>query len=195
MFPGYDPFQELLRRLYTDAHAQADKAAASARASRRTGTQAFRDAAAEQQHAEQLGVTPQAVQGLYRAAQAYDAALAAPPDGPNADVVRSEVEQVLGAVARAYETKDMDAINRLLEFMRYESLKQIERNPKEYRSVMWHVAVNRIDILSDGAVRASCTLTRKIDKKSGQDISDVRPTTFTLRKVAGDWKILSQSYP
>jgi hypothetical protein len=52
-----------------------------------------------------------------------------------------------------------------------------------------------VDVLDDGSVRAACTVRRQIDKKSGRDISDVRPTIFTLRRDGTTWKIVGQSYP
>jgi hypothetical protein len=195
-YPRFRPFDDLLRQLHADAKTQATKAEADARAARRTGTTAFKSALAEQEQAEQSGVTVPGVQALYRAIDAYKTALAAVVQEPvDRATIQREVEGVLAAVARAYETKDMDAINRLLEFMRYESLKQIERDFKEYRTVKWELTLTRLDVLSDGVARATCLLRREIDKKSGRDISDTRVTAFTLRKVGGEWKILSQDYP
>jgi serine/threonine-protein kinase len=208
-FPSSSRVRAAIIDLYASADRDVASASEAARRGGKAGTQAFRAAAADEQRARTLGRTPDAIRALTRAADGYKAALSAPapspaapaspapPAAPAADLatIRSEVAQVLAAVARAYESKDMDAINRLLEFMKYDSLKQIEQDFKEYRSIRWGLTLDRLDVLDDGSVRAACTVRRQIDKKSGRDISDVRPTVFTLRRDGTSWKIVGQSYP
>jgi tetratricopeptide (TPR) repeat protein len=189
-YPQFAPFQQLLRTLYDDARSRAKSAGDRARTERRAGTQSFRNAAGEEQQAERLGVTPQAVVGFYRAADLYAAALREAAAPPAAAEVEPAVRAVLARIERAYESLDARQVIEVLPYLRLRQGADIERDFQNYRALRMDVVLQSLSISNDGRqVEARCQITQEFDKKAGRDTRQTFRRTYVLVNDGSGWVV------